>query len=145
MAKFITEHLDIRDCNDDEHYWELRSPLIYDSDLIGRVKIEVPFFTDLASTAHVPFVNFIWGGKAHKEAVLHDFLYRTNSKPVVGFAMANSVFIEAMEARGKSFWVRYPMFTGVWIGGYFSFHEKTVEWRPGDGACQPPDTMTVQP
>ena len=138
-SKFLTE-LQVNCCDTNENLWDLVVPLIYDSDLIGRVTVEKGFFSDLASTRHIPLVSFIWGSRAHREGVLHDYLYRINSVPVVSFAMANAVFIEAMESRDKSFWVRYPMFWGVWLGGYFSYHKKMVEWKPSDEVdCGPPD------
>jgi hypothetical protein len=130
MAKFLTE-LAVKCCSTDENLWILAEPLVYESDLVGLVTVPEGFYTDLASTQHIPLVSFIWGDRAHREAVIHDYLYRINSDPVVSFSMANSVFIEAMEARDKSFWVKYPMFWGVWIGGYFSYHSKTVDWKPG--------------
>jgi len=146
MAKFLSE-LKVKCCQENENLWELEDDLIYRSDMMGQLPayrglITIPkgFVCDMASTRHIPLVSFIWGSRAHREGILHDYLYRINSVPVVSFAMANAVFIEAMESRDKSFWVRYPMFWGVWLGGYFSYHKKTVEWKPSDKAsCDPPD------
>jgi len=39
---------------------------------------------------------------------------------------ANRIFLEAMRVRGKAWWVKYPMFVGVCLGGYFSFRKKYV-------------------
>jgi hypothetical protein len=155
MSKFITE-LEIKGCHWNENLWELSESLIYASDLLkdplssssmsGVVVVPKGFYTDLASTRHIPLVSFIWGDRAHREAVIHDYLYRVDSDPVVSFGMANSVFIEAMEARDKSFWVKYPMFWGVWLGGFFSYHTKKIDWHPGDDppVCEDPNTA-VQP
>ena len=145
MSKFFTE-LELRCCQSDENYWILEAPLIYQSDMLkGVIEIPVGFCCDGASTRHIPFVSFIWGSTAHREAFLHDYFYCIDSKPVVSFGMANSLFLEAMEARGKGFFTRYPMFWGVWIGGYFSYHERYVSWRPGDDPPVCNDTMAVQP
>jgi hypothetical protein len=139
MSKFLTE-LVIKCCPTNENLWQLEEDLVYQSDLVGLVTVPAGLWTDLASTRHIPLVSFIWGSTAHREGVLHDYLFRVDANPVVSFAVANSVFIEAMEARGKSIWVKYPMFWGVWIGGYFSYHEKKVDWQPGkenDHDCIP--------
>ena len=144
MSKFLTE-LELRCCQSNENYWILEAPLIYQSDMLGLVTVPAGFCCDLASTRHIPGVSLIWGSTAHREGVLHDYLYRIDSKPVVSFSMANSLFLEAMEARKKGFFTRYPLFLGVWIGGYFSYHKRTVDWRPGDDPPVCNDTMAVQP
>lgn len=126
MSKFLTE-LDPELKPGSDKVWILRSPLIYRSDLMG-CDIEVPtaFQNDGASVPRVPIVYMFWGGRCHREAVLHDFSYCEDSKPIFTFAQANAVFLEAMESRGKSVGVRYPMFWGVWVGGYFSYHKRKV-------------------
>jgi len=144
MSKFLTE-LELRCCQSDENYWILEAPLVYQSDMLGEVTIPAGFVTDLASTRHIPGVSFLWGSTAHREGVLHDYAYRIDSNPVCSFSMANSLFLEAMEARGKGFFTRYPLFFGVWIGGYFSYHERFVSWKPGDDPPVCNDTMAVQP
>jgi len=40
--------------------------------------------------------------------------------------MANKIFKEAMHCRKKSMFIRYPMYAGVVIGGYPSYHKKNV-------------------
>jgi len=131
MSRFITE-LDIKCCSD-ESLWELENPLVYDSDLLG-VMLTVPkgFITDLASVPRIPFIFDAWGNRAHREAVVHDYLNRMDSEPVVLFSAANAVFREAMEVRDKSWSIRWALWSGVWIGGYFSYHKKRVDWKPGD-------------
>jgi hypothetical protein len=107
--------------------WELKAPLTYYSARLQR-EIVVPngFRTDYASVPRVPIIWLFWGGRAHREAVLHDYLYRIDSEPVVSFMTANLLFLEAMAARNKSLGVRYPMFAGVCIGAYLCFHKKLV-------------------
>ena len=139
MSKFITE-LKIKCCETNENLWQLEAPLVYESDLLVLVTVPAGFWTDLASTRHIPLVSFIWGNSCHREAVIHDALYRIDSDPVISFSLANSVFMEAMEARCKGFFTRWPMYFGVFIGGYFSYHKKKMDWKPSDKAsCEPPD------
>lgn len=139
MSKFLTE-LNLIEIED--KLWRVYEPLVYESDLLSEVvtdilgyKFDSPcvvtvpsgFITDLASVPRVPIAYWFWGGRCHREALIHDYLYRVDSNPVVSFMTANQVFLEAAKARGKNFLIRYPMFWGVVIGGIFSYHKKIVE------------------
>jgi hypothetical protein len=59
--------------------WTLIDPLVYDSDVAGKV-ITVPtgFVTDFASVPRVPFAYWIAGDVAHPAAVVHDWLYSSH-------------------------------------------------------------------
>lgn len=126
MGKFITE-LDISLKRGSDTVWVLNSSLIFDSSLVGWISAQEGFETDLASVPRIPVAYSLWGARAHREAVIHDYLFRTDSKPFVGFGMANRVFLEAMIVRGKPLYVRQPMFWGVCIGGYGSYHKRPVD------------------
>jgi hypothetical protein len=123
MAKFLS-YLVIKDITDD--IWELHEPLIYESDILGRIEVPVGFQTDLASVPKVPLVYEAWGNRSHYEAVIHDWLYRIDSVPQATFDQANDVFLEAMEVRGKPWYIRKPMYWGVCIGGRSSYHKRKV-------------------
>ena len=125
MAKFLTE-LDAR-LKDDDSIWVLDTPLIYESDVVGRIEVPARFETDFASVPRVPFIYEAFGDKAHREAVLHDYLYRIDSVPQATYSQANEVFYEAMELRGKNWFVRHGMWLGVVLGGWTAFHKKKVE------------------
>lgn len=129
MAAYLTE-LDITVVTD--NLYRLEKSLTYESDLIGLVTVPPGFYTDLASVPRVPFIYTLWGGRAHHEAVIHDYLFRRDSVPLVTHSQANSVFLEAMTARGKSALVKYPMYWGVCIGSGPLFHKRKVFWLPGD-------------
>jgi hypothetical protein len=122
MSNFLTE-LDVK-LKDDDCIWVLCSPLVYNSDLLGQIVVPAGFETDFASVPRVPIIFEMWGNKAHREAVLHDYLYRIDSKPVASYSEANGVFLEAMEVRDKDVYVRYPMFWGVVLGGWTAYHKK---------------------
>lgn len=124
MSLFLTK-LDVSLKNDDS-VWVLNKALTYDSDLIGFISVPAGFETDFASVPRLPIAFALYGDKAHREGVIHDYLYRTDSKPLASFMQANRVFLEAMEVRGKPFYIRYPMFLAVCLGGYFAYHEKKV-------------------
>jgi hypothetical protein len=122
MIGFITE-LDMSLIPGEECRWRLNSPLVYMSELVGRVEVPAGFETDLSSVPRLPLIYWLWGGRAHREGVLHDALYRLDSKPLVSFNTANKIFLEAMKSRGKPFWVRWPMYLGVCAGGRAFYHK----------------------
>ena len=141
MSRFLSD-LVIRECQSDENLWQLDDDLNYLSDLLrdplssssisGLVHIPAGLYTDLASVPRIPFVYESWGNRAHRAAVLHDYLYRSDSTPVVSYSMANAVFREAMEATGAGWKIRWPMWMGVFLGGWTSYHKRKVDWHPGD-------------
>jgi hypothetical protein len=125
MAKFLTE-LDVR-LKDDDKIWVIDSPLIYESDIVGRIEVPQGFETDFASVPRIPLIYTLYGDRAHRESVLHDYLYRIDSVPPATYDEANQVFLEAMTVRGKSWFVRKCMYAGVCAGGFTSYHKKRVK------------------
>jgi Protein of unknown function (DUF1353) len=127
MSKFLTElDADLRE--DSDEIWVVKSPLVYQSDVLqATFTVPAGFQTDFASVPRLPFIYMAFGDRAHREAVLHDYLYRSDSIPVVTFDQANKVFYEAMVVRGKSFIVRHCMYWGVCLGGRPSFHVRKVD------------------
>lgn len=124
MSRFLTE-LDVRCINDG--VWCLDSPLVYESDVLkATVTVPAGFETDFASVPRVPIAYMLFGDRAHREAVLHDYLYRTDSVPVVERSQADDTFFEAMAERGKGCFVRYSMWWGVRLGGWTAYHKKQV-------------------
>jgi hypothetical protein len=123
MAKFLTE-LDVRGLSDT--VWVLDAPLVYESDLVGKVEVPAGFQTDFSSVPRVPIAYMLFGDRAHREAVIHDFLYRIDSLPIVERSVADSVFLEAMTVRGKGRFVRWAMFSGVRCGGFCAYHKKYI-------------------
>ncbi len=111
----------------DDKVFRLTEPLEYRSAYIGK-KIVVPrgFETDFASVPRIPMVYSIWGDRAHREAVIHDYLYRKDSEPMVPFHTANRIFLDAMCDRGKPFYVRWPMYLAVQAFGRGSYHKLKV-------------------
>lgn len=124
MSKFITE-LDAR-LKDDDKIWVIDLPLIYVSDILGKITVPMGFETDFASVPRLPFIYTFFGDRAHRESVIHDYLYRTDSIPAATYDQANDVFLEAMECRGKRWLVRKCMYWGVCVGGFTSYHKRLV-------------------
>ncbi|MFA6358758.1 MAG: DUF1353 domain-containing protein [Candidatus Omnitrophota bacterium] len=133
--------LDVRLRDDCDNIWVVRSPLKYWSELLNRLIIVPPWFetvseatttdlpcfeTDLASVPRLPLIYDMWGSRAHREAILHDAMYRTDFPGNISYSQANSVFLEAMESTGKPWYIRYPMYWGVVLGGASSYHKKGI-------------------
>lgn len=126
MKSEFINHLDCH-LGDDDRFWVLNRPLFYRSEHLNKTLwIPTSFKTDLASVPRVPIVYACWGNRAHHEAVVHDYLYRADSKPVVSRLDADRVFLEAMAAREKPFWLRWFMYCGVRMGGFSAYHKRKV-------------------
>ena len=125
MPKFLTE-LEAK-LKDNDRVWVITAPLVYESDIVGPVAVPAGFETDFASVPRVPFIYEMFGDRAHREAVLHDYLYRIDAKTSASYAQANSVFYEAMMLRGKKFVIRHGMYWGVVLGGWTAFHKHYVK------------------
>jgi len=126
-SEFLTD-LDCRLKHGSDTVYVLLSELVYHSTLLGYdIHIPSEFETDFASVPRIPIVYSLWGDRAHREAVVHDYLYRIDSVPITDFDLANKIFLEAMTARNKPAYVRYPMYAGVCVGGKHSYHQRKVE------------------
>ena len=133
MSQFITElYIQLKEGSDKIFVLDENRPLVYYSSLLKRKGLD-PFLrapggfnTDLASVPRVPFVFSFWGGRAHREAVIHDFSFCKDSKPNLSFSLANRVLLEAMKCRGKPMRIRYPMYWGVCLGSYLYYHKRRV-------------------
>ena len=124
MAKFLTE-LDAR-LKDDDKIWVIDSPLLYQSDILGPIEVPAGFETDFASVPRIPVFYTLFGDRAHRESVIHDFLYRLDAIPQATRSQADDVFLEAMKCRGKGSFVRYAMWMGVRSGGWTAYHKRAV-------------------
>jgi hypothetical protein len=102
------------------------APLGYQSETLGYIEVPAGFVTDLASIPRLPLIYQAWGGRASASAVIHDYLYRNDSIPLVTFQEANIAFLEAMESLGTSTWVRYPLYWGVCAFGWGSYHKRSI-------------------
>lgn len=116
-SKFLTE-LQCQLVNGDNR-WEVLSTLRYQSQIYnGLIEVQAGFVTDFASVPRVPIAYTLFGNRAHRESVVHDYLYQTH---LTSKSDADKIFLEAMKARGKGFFVRWSMYMGVVLGGYSSY------------------------
>ena len=108
-----------------EDDWMLLAPLGFWSAILER-EIVAPagFVTDFNSTPRAPFIYWYTGGKAAAPAVIHDWLYRTDSQDVTRW-YADAVLREAVKARGYWKARQWFMWAGVRVGGYWSFETRS--------------------
>jgi hypothetical protein len=123
MSQYLSELL-TREISD--KISELHEPIIYESDKFGLIEVPRGFQTDFASVPRIPIIYPLYGDRAHKSAVLHDWGYRTDAVPSLTFMQVNDLFFEAMECVGHPCYVRYPMYWGVILGGWWSYHRRKV-------------------
>jgi len=132
MARFANL-LEVKERNDG--LWVLLGALIYYSDIIND-KIVVPkhFTCDFESVPRVPIV-FSWLGYTNNRAgVLHDYLYRKDSKPVVTREQADEIYKEACLAENKikqkGAMISVIKWLGVRVGSGAYFHKIKVKDIP---------------
>lgn len=126
-AQFLTE-LDIRDI--DDSMGVLLADLIYASEILNdTICVPAGFETDFASVPRVPIAYTAFGDRAHRESVIHDWLYFNGE---VSRATADKVFLEAMKARGKKLWIRTAMYWGVRMGGWAAWNAHRKAGHPNN-------------
>lgn len=123
MNTFLTD-LVIKEITD--AVFELVSPLLYHSKKFGELCIEAGFQTNLASVPRLPVVYNLWGNRAHREAVLHDASFCKDFPWKLSYSQCNRLFLEAMISTGKPFYISYPMYAGVCMGGWPYYHKRKI-------------------
>ena len=109
--------------------WRLDKPLVYITNTGVEITVPAGFQTDLASVPRLPFIYMIWGDRAHREGVLHDYLYRIDSIPVVSKEVADGEFFRAMESLNKPSYIKKPMFYAVHRFAEQHYHRHTVDYE----------------
>lgn len=112
---------------DGKDAWVLVDPFdvrIDDDYLTPPTYITIPagFKTDLASVPRLPGAYLLFGGRARRSAILHDYLYSMQYPR----AWADQVFRVAAENETGAF-VRWMMWAGVRVfgGTYYRSHTET--------------------
>jgi hypothetical protein len=91
------------------------------------VEVVVPegFETDLASVPRLPIVYMAVGGRGHKAAVLHDWLYSTCMFPRL---ICDQYFYHALRESGVNYFYAKAMYAGVRAGGG-SYYDANLKKR----------------
>jgi len=106
--------------------YRLKENLYFRREDGSLILIPAGFQTDLASVPRLPFIYTAWGNRSHREAVLHDWLYRLDSDPLVSRLEADDYFRLAMISRHQPWRIYYPMFLGVRAFGWTAYHKLKV-------------------
>jgi hypothetical protein len=122
-SRFINHPL-TRSLDDTTVMEQLEEPLYYYSELLGKVLV-VPagFITDYASVPRIPLAFLLFGGKAKRAAIVHDWLYSTR---LYSREVCDAVFKEAMEATEQGWFARNMMWAGVRVGGWVAWDAPNV-------------------
>lgn len=129
MSGFTTA-LDLRKVG--PRHWMLIAPLRYTTRNGEFIEVPAGFFTDLASIPR-PFWNlFPPVGSYDLAAVLHDYLYRTDSLPLVDQKRADRLMLEAMEDTRVGWWRRRVIHRALRLFGNHAFHQHPANWVPQD-------------
>ena len=101
----------------DYKFSRLLAAFYFDSTVLERtVTVPTGFVYDHES---VPFIK----GTSHRAGLVHDYLCRTDSKPVVTKKVSADVYLEVMAFRGNAWWRRYIKYWAVRLApGYFHKH-----------------------
>lgn len=123
--KFLTELeiLDLSDCKQDRYV--LQAPLVFYAEFV-TITVPEGFITDLASVPRVPVVYLLWGNRAHREAVLHDYLYKIDAVPNLTRDRCDWLFKQAMISRGNSWWIAECMYLGARAAGWLYYKQNYV-------------------
>ena len=119
---FLNE-LDLTVLSDDS--FRLASPFYV---MLGGKEVIIPteFKTDLASVPRIPIVYLAVGGRGHKAAVVHDWLYQTGIYPR---KECDAFFYHALRESGVGYFYAMAMYNGVRIGGsaYYDANRKAKQ------------------
>ena len=115
MSAFLSELQVENATGEDDGKWRLTAPLIYQSDVAGRVfTVPTGFVSDYASVPRAPLVYWLCGDTSTLASVVHDAIYTYHWVPR---DMADKVLREASAVTGVAAWRRALMYWGVRVGG----------------------------
>ena len=120
--------------------WLVTEPFSYhlgEPDGEEVVAIEAGFITDFASIPRMLWTAWPPTGKYGKAAVIHDKLYQdaivmsltplrdvwTGNKRVINRGEADKLLLEAMEVLGVGYMTRGTIYSGVRLGGWWSWRK----------------------
>lgn len=86
------------------------------------------FETDLASVPRIPLVYLAVGGRGHKAAVLHDWLYESSMFPRL---VCDQYFYHALRESGVNAIYARAMYAGVRAGGA-AYYEANLNRRAAE-------------
>jgi len=106
---------------------ELTDQLIFQHSNFPQIIVPQGFRCDFASVPRLPIVFMLWGDRAHRAAVVHDYLYRSNPSLEVTRKQADEIFRDAMICTGAPCKVYWPMYLAVRAAGWSSWQKKKID------------------
>ena len=106
---------------------ELTAELLFQHDSFPQIIVPLGFRCDFASVPRLPIVFVLWGDRAHRAAVVHDYLYRTNPSLELTRKQADIIFRDAMICTGAPWKVYWPMYLAVRAAGWFAWHKNKID------------------
>lgn len=107
----------------------LTEPLLFHHDIFGLIVVPTGMDCDLASVPRLPVVFYLWGDRAHRAAVLHDYLYRKDCPGEPSREEADKLFYDAIVASNDSSFIATSMYTGVKLFGGNAFRKMQIAER----------------
>lgn len=137
----------------DNRYIQLVEPYVYTSEVLNKyefpstIVIPAGFVCDYESVPRYIKTRWGWASKilnflcapflaltfwllsntSKRGGLIHDYLFRINSIPVVPMHIGNLVYLEVMEIRKNKKWKRWSKFLAVELCGKGSYHKLMVE------------------
>ena len=125
MERF-PKHLNLRKL--EKFNWKFLGDFVYKSDKWGRLTVPKGTVTDLTSVPAIGRVFVSRDGDHIKPAVIHDYGYATHDVgPFKNMTRqdVDELMLEAMKARGVSWFKRNIIYRAVRLGGGKAFRVKT--------------------
>jgi len=102
------------------------SSLLNDKGYLGLISIPAGFICDYESVPRLPFIFWLLAHTSKRGGVVHDYLYRKDSVPLVPRCIVDAVYEEIMESRNNWWWRRKLKYYGVRTFGSWSYHKLSV-------------------
>lgn len=106
--------------------WRLIRGFEYNPDEGKKIEVPIGFVSDGASIPRIAYslIGGRWTGKYVKAALIHDWLYFSQTTEQ---KFADKVFIVAMRVMGVSWWRRVVMYRAVRIFGWIPWNKRAKE------------------
>lgn len=101
--------------------WKLKEQVVYTlEDTQEQILVPKGFSTDLASIPRTLWVFYAPFGKYSRAAVVHDYLYRTQTKTR---KESDKIFYKAMKDDGVATGIRHQVYLMVRLFGWFAWNK----------------------